>query len=62
MKSLFAALVIQAVVAAAECAHAADADEGPLTEDTVWAFVKKNRLDCKTSAPRSSDRHGAMSG
>ena len=48
MKHLVAALVLQASVLAVACVQAAEPAEAALTEDTVWAFVKQNRLDCKT--------------
>jgi cytochrome c len=41
------AVVLAAAVAALPPAMAQDAD-APLTEATVWAFVKAHRLDCKT--------------
>src|ERR1700758_2557735 len=41
------AAVLAAVVALLPPAIAQDAD-APLTEATVWAFVKAHRLDCKT--------------
>ena len=48
MKSLVAAVVLQAAsLVAAGPVRAADAADAPLTEATVWAFVKQNRLDCK---------------
>jgi len=48
MKRLLAVLVLQASAVAVNAAHAADAGEAPLTEATVWAYVKEHRLDCKT--------------
>jgi len=47
MKPLVVAVVLQVSLLAAGHAQAADAADAPLTEATVWAFVKQNRLDCK---------------
>jgi cytochrome c len=47
MKRVVVALVLQASLVGVVPAWAADADDAPLTEATVWTFVKQKRLDCK---------------